>query len=154
VTIPDGTAAAGEPDDDPTLRRLHAQLGYYEGAAGRSQRNFRVTKIAQLTVAAAVSVSAAAHAGAVFTAVLGALILILEGVQALFGWQQNWVNYRNNAETLQSEQHLFQASAGPYADATAPKQLLAERVEGLLSSERSGWVQRQLPPGKGGAAAD
>ncbi|HEY6886134.1 MAG TPA: DUF4231 domain-containing protein [Solirubrobacter sp.] len=145
------TTVEVETDADATLQRLHSQLDYYERAAGRSQRNFRVTKIAQLVVAAAVPVAAAGHAGAVFTAILGALILILEGVQALFGWQQNWVNYRNNAEALQSEQHLFQAGAGPYAGAPAPKQLLAERVEGLLSSERSGWVQRQLPPGKGGA---
>jgi hypothetical protein len=54
-----------------------------------------------------VPVAAAASASGVVIAVLGALILILEGVQALFGWQQNWVNYRNNAEALQSEQHLF-----------------------------------------------
>ena len=145
--------AKGEEEENATLRRVREQLTYYENAAGRSQRNFRVTKIAQLAVAAAVPVGAAAHAGAVFTAVLGACILILEGVQALFGWQQNWVNYRNSAEGLQSEKHLFEASAGPYAEAKAPKRLLAERVERLLSSERSGWVATQLPAGKGGPAA-
>jgi hypothetical protein len=140
-------------DDDPTLARVRDQLAYYERTAGSSQRNFRLVKIAQLIVSAAVPVAAAASASGVVIAVLGALILILEGVQALFGWQQNWVNYRNNAEALQSEQHLFEAKAGPYAKTDAPKRLLAERVEQLLSTERSGWVAAQLPPGKDGPAA-
>lgn len=136
-----------DPSIDPTLERVRSQLEYYEKTARRSQRNFRVVKVLQLIVAAAVPVAATADAGAVITALLGALILILEGVQALFGWQQNWVNYRNTAEGLNSEQHLYDAHAGPYARAANPKRLLAERVEGLLSTERSGWVAAQLPPG-------
>jgi uncharacterized protein DUF4231 len=132
---------------DPTLERLRDQLGWYDKAAGRSQRSFRIVKLVQLVAAASVSVAAVAGAGAVVSALIGAVILILEGVQALFGWQQNWVNYRNTAEALKSEQHLFAAHAGPYASSTNPARLLAERVEGLLSTERSGWVVEQLPPG-------
>lgn len=139
------------PAVDPTLTRIEDQLGYYERTAARSQKNFRTVKVAQLTVAAAVPVAAAAGASAVLIAVLGALILILEGVQALFNWQQNWVTYRHTAEALRSEQHLFAAVAGPYADSKNPERLLAERVEGLLSSEHSGWVAAQLPPGRDGA---
>jgi hypothetical protein len=111
-----------------------------------------VVKIIQLVAAASVSVAAVAGAGAVLSALIGAVILILEGVQALFGWQQNWVNYRNTAEALKSEQHLFAAEAGPYVRSTSPARLLAERVEGLLSTERSGWVVAQLPPGGSQAA--
>jgi Protein of unknown function (DUF4231) len=152
VTAP--VVAAGMADgDDPTLARVHDQLAYYEKAAGRSQKHFRTVKIGQLIVSAAVPVAAAAHASGVVIAVLGALILILEGVQALFGWQQNWVSYRNSAEALQSEQHLYEAAAGPYAEADTPRRLLAERVEGLLSTERSGWAAAQLSSGKGGPAA-
>lgn len=134
---------------DPTLTRLEDQLGYYERTASRSQKSFRVVKVVQLIVAAAVPVTATAGASAVVTASIGGLILVLEGVQALFGWQQNWVNYRNTAEALKSEQHLYQAHAGPYARAGSPARLLAERIEALLSSERSGWVSAQLPPGAG-----
>src|SRR3954466_11152167 len=138
---------------DPTLARIDDQLKYYEATAKRSQKSFRIVKIAQLTVAAAVPVAAAAHAGAVITAALGAFILILEGVQALFGWQQNWVSYRRTAEALQSERHLYAATAGPYSRSGNPKRLLAERVEGLLSAENQGWVAAQLPPGQGTGTA-
>jgi Protein of unknown function (DUF4231) len=130
-----------------TLARLEDQYRYYDKTASRSQRNFRAVKILQLIVAASVTVAAAAGAGAVVTALIGATILVLEGVQALFGWQQNWVNYRNTAEALKTEQSLFEATAGPYARASNPGRLLAERVEALLSTERSGWVAAQLPPG-------
>ena len=100
---------------DPTLTRLEDQLGYYERTASRSQKSFRVVKVVQLIVAAAVPVTATAGASAVVTASIGGLILVLEGVQALFGWQQNWVNYRNTAEALKSVQHLYQAHAIPPA---------------------------------------
>ena len=134
---------------DPTLTRLEDQLGYYERTASRSQKSFRVVKVLQLIVAAAVPVAATAGAGAVVTAMIGGLILVLEGIQALFGWQQNWINYRNTAEALKSEQHLYQAHAGPYARTPSAARLLAERIEALLSSERSGWVSAQLPAGAG-----
>jgi hypothetical protein len=130
-----------------TLARLEDQYRYYDKTASRSQRNFRAVKILQLIVAASVTVVAAAGAGAVVTALIGATILVLEGVQALFGWQQNWVNYRSTAEALKTEQSLFEANAGPYARASNPGRLLAERVEALLSTERTGWVAAQLPPG-------
>ena len=73
---------------DRTLERLEDQYRWYDATAGRSQRNFRALKIVQLIVAAAVPVAAAAKAGVVATALIGTTILVLEGVQALFGWQQ------------------------------------------------------------------
>ncbi len=131
---------------DATLARVKDQLKYYDRTAKRSQASYRVIKICQLLAAAAVPVAAAADAGVVVMASIGALILILEGVQALFGWQQNWINYRNTAEALHGEQHLFEALAGPYSHTQHPKRLFAERVEALLSSERSVWVSTQTPP--------
>ena len=39
------------------------------------------------------------------------------------------------------------ASAGPYSRTPSPQRLFAERVEALLSSERSVWVTTAMPPG-------
>src|SRR3954447_26574383 len=132
---------------DPTLARVTDQLKYYDKTAKRSQTSYRLVKIGQLLPAAAVPVAAAADAGVVVMASIGALILILEGVQALCGWQQNWINYRNTAEALHGERHLFEAAAGPYSHTQQPQRLFAERVEALLSSERSVWVTTAMPPG-------
>jgi hypothetical protein len=137
---------------EPTLARVKDQLDYYDKTAKRSQTSFRVVKVCQLLAAASIPVAAAADASTVVMASIGALILILEGIQALFAWQQNWMNYRKTAEALHGEQHLFQASAGPYSRTPNPQRLFAERVEALLSSERSVWVATQIPPGSSQSA--
>jgi Protein of unknown function (DUF4231) len=94
-------------------------------------------------IAAAIPVVAAFGADADVAGLLGAVIVIIEGLQQLFQFHQNWLRYRGAAQSLESEKHLFLASAGPYAAAPRPAALLAERVEGLLSSELTAWTGDQ-----------
>jgi uncharacterized protein DUF4231 len=69
-------------------------------------------------------------------------ILLLEGLQALNKWQENWILYRATCEGLRNEQHLFAETAGPYADLKpeAAQRLLAERTSSLMMAEHSKWV--------------
>ncbi|HTD77217.1 MAG TPA: DUF4231 domain-containing protein, partial [Chloroflexota bacterium] len=46
--------------------------------------------------------------------ILGALIALLEGVQGLFRWRDQWLMYRATAEGLKREHALYLAQAGPY----------------------------------------
>jgi hypothetical protein len=75
--------------------------------------------------------------------ILGAGIVLLEGVQGLFRWRDQWLMYRATAESLRREESLYLAKAGPYADHTTPKALamLAERAEQLTASEHTSWRQ-------------
>jgi hypothetical protein len=129
----------------PTLARLDEQLAWYDAAAERSQRAFRVLKLTQIVVGAAIPVAAALGASAGAAGVLGGVIVVLEGVQQLFHFQENWLRYRRSAETLRSEKHLFEASAGVYADTAKPVQLLAERIEALFAHELTAWDADQRP---------
>ena len=56
-------------------------------------------------------------------------IVLLEGLQVLNKWQENWILYRATCESLRNEQHLFAEKAGPYAGSKpeAAQRLLAER---------------------------
>jgi len=92
--------------------------------------------VAQIVIAAAIPVSAGAIVSAWITGSLGALIVVLEGLQQLFQFQQNWTGYRATAEALKHEKYLYLARAGPYADTSREEGLLAERVEGLVSQEQ------------------
>lgn len=133
----------------PTLARLEDQLKWYEGAAGRSQTWFRLLKFAQLVVAAAIPVAAALGASAAVAGVLGGVIVVLEGTQQLFHFQENWLRYRGSAEILRTEKHLYEAHAGPYAAAAQPLPLLAERIEAVFADERTSWAADQRrQPGK------
>ena len=128
---------------NPTLARLEDQLGWYERAAGRSQRWYRGLKLLTLVIGASIPVAAALGASAGVAGVLGGLVVVLEGTQQLFHYQENWLRYRGMAEALRTEKHLFEATGGPYAEAPQPLQLLAERIEALFAQERSAWTADQ-----------
>src|SRR5436189_5667849 len=98
---------------------------------------FKALKVAQIVVAAFIPVLAAAHAKDWVLGALGATVLVLEGIQQLFQYQQNWISYRSTCEALKHQKYLYLAGAGPYAHARRPEALLSERVEGLVAQEHA-----------------
>jgi hypothetical protein len=124
---------------DPTLARLDDQLNWYDGKSAFSKRWYIRLRLASLVSAAAVPITSTFGHSAV-TSVLGALIVIVEGVQQLNGFHENWMRYRSTAESLKHEKYLHAALAGPYHSSDDPKRLLAERIEELVSTENSRWV--------------
>jgi hypothetical protein len=125
---------------DVTLERLNDQIGWYDRKSAQSQRWFKTIKAVQLTAAAAVPVVAAIGVRAAVPAALGAAVVVLEGLQQLNQYQQNWTAYRSTSEALKHEKYLFLALAGPYAGSSSPLPLLADRIEGLISQEHAKWV--------------
>jgi len=122
--------------------RLEEQLDWYDAKAAHNQRWFKALKVCQIVTAAAIPVAAAAGATSWLIGAGGALIVVLEGLQQLQQYQQNWITYRATCERLKHEKFLFAAHAGPYATAPRPEALLAERVEGLVSQEHAAWGER------------
>ena len=134
---------------DPTVERLEDQIKWYEDKSGYNQQMFKWLKTT--TIVAAVAIPLCAGLGAqyaIITGVLGALIALIEGIQQLNQYQQNWITYRSTCEALKHEKYLFLANAGPYAAAETPKTLLAERVESLVSQEHAKWAATQHQPAK------
>jgi hypothetical protein len=125
---------------DPTFARLEDEIDWYDRKSGEAQRWFKLLKGAQLTSAAAIPVVATLDFHPAVAAVLGSLVVVLEGFQQLNQYQQNWSSYRSTCEALRHEKYLFLAGAGPYAGATKGEALLADRIEGLISQEHAKWV--------------
>jgi len=126
--------------EGPTWERLEDQLNWYDRKSAEAQRVFKGLKLLQLVAAAAIPVAAAASAAAWLTASLGGVVLLLEGVQQLGQYQQNWITYRSTCEALKHEKFLYLAAAGPYASSPDPVRLLAEQIEGLVSQEHARWT--------------
>jgi hypothetical protein len=124
-------------------QRLEDQTSWYERRSARAKHWFLRLKVMQIVIAAAIPVAAGSGAPAWLTGSLGASIVVLEGLQQLFQFQQNWVSYRGTAEALKHERFLFLARAGPYA-AEHPVAELAQRVETLVSREETSWSAAQL----------
>jgi hypothetical protein len=124
----------------PAWGRLEDQVNWYDAKSVASQNAYKAAKLLQLVVGAAVPVVALAGTPDVVTASLGAVVVVLEGIQQLFQWQTNWMLYRSTAEALKHERYLFLAQAGPYSDADRDT-VLAERIEGLVSQEHAKWTE-------------
>jgi hypothetical protein len=145
--VPDAGRYASEPaaGESPAWDRLVDQLDWYDRQSRSAQRAYKQVKVAQLVLAAGVPVAVASAAPALLTALLGAFVVVLEGIQQLYQWQTNWVLYRSTAESLKHEKFLFLAGAGPYSGGE-PWPVLAERVEGLTSQEHAKWSEGRHQP--------
>jgi Protein of unknown function (DUF4231) len=126
----------------PAEARLEDQIAWYDAKSQHNQRWFKLLKVCQIITAAAIPVAAGASAPASLVGGAGALIVVLEGLQQLQQYQQNWITYRSTCERLKHEKFLFAARAGPYAS-SEPEALLAERVESLVSQEHAAWVSQR-----------
>ena len=131
------------PEASQVWARLQDQIGWYDVKSQHNQRWFKVLEVCLFVVAAAIPLAAAASAPLWLIGSGGALIVVLEGLQQLKQYQQNWTTYRTTCEHLKHEEFLFLARAGPYASAPKPEAVLAERVEGLVSQEHAAWVSHR-----------
>jgi phospholipase/lecithinase/hemolysin len=151
VTAPSAAAEGLDPAAAAARQRLEDQIAWYDGKSRHNQRWFKRLKVGQIVTAAAIPVAAGASAPSWLLGGAGALIVVLEGLQQLQQYQQNWSAYRSTCERLKHERHLYAAAAGPYASAARPGALLAERVEGLVSQEHAAWVSQQREARQGAA---
>jgi uncharacterized protein DUF4231 len=136
-------AAVAAVDLPTPYERVEQQIAWYDRRSGTAKRSYLTLKVIQIVVAAAIPVIAAAGASAAAAGGLGALIVVLEGLQQLFQFHSNWAHYRGTCEALRHEKYLWAARAGLYARAGDPTALLAERVERLVSREHSAWASTQ-----------
>jgi hypothetical protein len=134
------SAAPPSPPDSPAWTRLQEQIGYYDRKSGQCQSRFKLLKVCQIVTAAGIPVAAGVAAPVWLVGGAGAFIVVLEGLQQLEQYQQNWTSYRSTCEQLKHEQYLYLAAAGPYKGASDPEATLAERVESLVSQEHAAWV--------------
>jgi hypothetical protein len=130
------------------MERLEDQLRWYSKKSRLNQKCFKWLKVIEIVAAALIPFAAGLRADPLITGGLGVIVVILESLQGLFQFQQNWTNYRSTAEGLKHEKFLWQARAGPYKDLEDPDALFAERVEALISTEHAKWVNYQEQAGK------
>lgn len=131
------------PAESPALLRVRDQIAWYDGKSQLNQRWFKRLKVCQIVTAAAIPVGASLSAPIWIVGGGGAVIVVLEGLQQLQQYQQNWTSYRATCEQLKHEQFLYLAAAGAYETADNPDALLAERIESLVSQEHAAWVSNR-----------
>ena len=127
-------------DFDTGYERLESQITWYDQKSTSNQRWFKRIKLAEI-ISASIIPFAAPYVAAI-AATLGVIVVVLEGTQHLYQFQQNWIAYRSTCEALTHEKYLFLAKVGAYEDMETElaRKLLARRVEALVSTEHSRWL--------------
>jgi hypothetical protein len=127
-------------EGNPTIRRLEDQIAWYDRKSARCQQRFKVLKAVVISAAASIPVIAAFDVPVYVAGILGAVVVVTEGVLHVNQYHQNWITYRSTAEALKHEKYLFLARADVYGGSKRPLRLLAERIEGLISQEHARWI--------------
>jgi hypothetical protein len=129
------------------MDRLEDQISWYNKNSLRSHFLFKMLKAVVIVCAALIPLLSGLQATLPWlTGSLGALIAVLEGLQQLNQYQQNWIRYRSTCESSKREKYLYLAKAGPYAGVSDARALLAERIESLGSEEEAKRVSAQEKP--------
>ena len=129
------------------MDRLEDQISWYNKNSLRSHFLFKMLKAVVIVCAALIPLLSGLQATLPWlTGSLGALIAVLEGLQQLNQYQQNWIRYRATCESSKREKYLYLAKAGPYAGVSDARALLAERIEPLGSEEEAKRVSAQEKP--------
>ena len=129
------------------MDRLEDQISWYNKNSLRSHFLFKMLKAVVIVCAALIPLLSGLQATLPWlTGSLGALIAVLEGLQQLNQYQQNWIRYRSTCESSKREKYLYLAKAGPYAGVSDARALLAERIEPLGSEEEAKRVSAQEKP--------
>jgi Protein of unknown function (DUF4231) len=71
--------------------------------------------------------------------IIGSVIVIVEGFQQSFRFEQFWTMYREWANRLANEERMFQFRAGPYESAANPQSMFASRVNTILDERLETW---------------
>jgi hypothetical protein len=130
---------------DVTMERLEDQINWYDQRSMKDQHYFKWMKVIVIIAAALIPLLSGKPFPSSPWVVggLGVLIAVVEGLQLLYQFQANWINYGSTCEALKHEKFLFLAKAGAYAAATDAHLLLAERIEFLVSQEHAKWAAGQ-----------
>jgi Protein of unknown function (DUF4231) len=126
--------------------KLAQQSAWYGERARYNRTYYTILKGTQIVFAAAIPVVAVASASSVqrwTTALLGALVGVIEGLIQLGQYQQNWMMFRAAREALKREEFLHSAKAGPYAGTQDPDTLYVDRCDAIISGENTKWLSAQ-----------
>jgi|GEM_PF-4780991 len=156
--------ASRDSDDLPALASLSGydavawellkkRFNWYSGQATLSRWGYLACRVTESLLAACITVSGALRFSSWIPAVMGAAILVVEGLQQLLQFHTNYLSYRKTAEALRNEAWLFAAGAGPYVNAGGRGQLLAERITQMSLDENAAWVKAMSQAG-GAAKSD
>ena len=136
-----------EQFDEYLKERYQDQIDYYGVKAGWNKRTYNQFQWSVIIISAVMPVLVVSTFKPEYSeylkwATAGLSLLLAIGTSALkaFKFQENWLNYRQLAETLKQEKYFYEAGLGSYANAADKRAMFVDHVESLISRENAIWT--------------
>lgn len=125
--------------------RLENQISWYDEKSSNCQKKYKCLKIIEISSAALIPILSTQSSTLLYlitiVSLLGALIVVIEGLINLGKYHENWIEYRGICETLRQEKYMYLTRTGIYnISSNAAFGLLVERVESVISKENVNWA--------------
>jgi Protein of unknown function (DUF4231) len=120
------------PPSDHELDQARELQRWYQHHAPKEQKKYYALEIAILLVSVSITVVGILMPGdGRWPALLGAVVVLLTALRALFRWGQNWIQYCEASTAMASDIRAYQACAKPYDDENTRAQLLITNVNDI-----------------------
>jgi AAA+ ATPase superfamily predicted ATPase len=131
-------------DDTNAIARSFDLRKIYNLTASISKWFFYFLTTAQLIVAAslpAVALISPKQSSPIKDGLLGATLLVLQGLQQTFRFEKKWIQNRVAVRVLKSDEQLYCERAGPYRNMTDEEAriTLVERTEKFANLQNEQW---------------
>lgn len=126
--------------------RYEDQINWYSDSASKNKRfySFFQWSVIILSASLPVLIVSIPDPWQWLTVILSILLAIGTAGLKTFKFQENWINYRTISETLKKEKHYYDAELDEYAEGSDKEALFVDRVESLISREKTLWVTTHM----------
>src|ERR1700744_5956798 len=115
---------------------------WYKVHAIRSRKAYRLSEASIVAASAAIPTSAAIYPhDIVIPAILGAVVVIISGLRALFHWHDNYLRFSRAREAVEAERRLYHTASVPYNDISTRAQILVSSISRIEQQEMAGWIK-------------
>lgn len=134
------------PDRSPALDEARSSFDWYERNAKASRLRYQVSEVVLVCVAASVPIAGILTPDdARLPGVLGAVVVALTGLRAIFHWRDNWMRFSLASNAIKAEVRLYELHADPYSESTSRDAALIRNINSVERSETSGWMSLAGP---------
>lgn len=129
--------------------RLNDQIDWYDSKSAINKKKFYIFKLIQIISTSLVPVLVGSllrfHWLLYLISLLSFISIMCEAVLNLYDFHENWIQYRNTAESLKHEKYMYFSNTGAYDSPDIDSfKTLVERTEALVSSENVNWANMNL----------
>ncbi|MEM7380933.1 MAG: DUF4231 domain-containing protein [Bacteroidota bacterium] len=133
-------------EDTYLKERVDDQVSWYNQKSKRNKLLYLSTQILIVVFSTSIPflvgfIKSTLDFMSILTGILGVLVTILTGINALYLFKDKWTSYRLTSESLLREKYLYVARASNYQRSEQPFQDFVSRVEMLLSDENRLWEE-------------